>query len=114
MATNFKNVLKSGVGTVESTILTTGANAKTTILGLSLSNLTSGIVLANIKLTDPTGNAGSPVTAYFVKEIIIPPNQSLRIVNGGEKLVLGPSTTIKMSANFDDSLDLVMSYVEIV
>ena len=114
MATNFKNVLKSGLGTVESTILTTGANAKTTIIGLSLSNLTSGIVLANIKLTDPTGNAGSPVTAYFVKEIIIPPNQSLRIVNGGEKLVLGPSTTIKMSANFDDSLDLVMSYVEIV
>lgn len=114
MATNFKNVLKSGLGTVESTILTTGANAKTTIIGLSLSNLTSGIVLANIKLTDPTGNAGSPVTAYYIKEVIIPPNQSLRIVNGGEKLVLGPSTTIKMSANFDDSLDLVMSYVEIV
>lgn len=114
MATNFKNVLKAGIGNADTPILTTGANAKTTVIGLSLSNLTSGIVLANIKLTDPTGNGGSPVTAYFIKEVIIPPNQSLRIVNGGEKLVLGPSTTITMSANFDDSLDLVMSYVEIV
>jgi hypothetical protein len=114
MATNFKNVLKAGLGTAESTILTTGANAKTTVIGLSLSNLTNGIVLASIKLTDPTGNNGSSVTAYFVKEIIIPPNQSLRIVNGGEKLVLGPSTTITMNSNFDNSLDLVMSYVEIV
>ena len=67
MATNFKNVLKTGLGTVESTILTTGANAKTTVIGLSLTNMTNGIVLANIRLTDPTGNNGSPVTAYFIK-----------------------------------------------
>jgi hypothetical protein len=114
MATNFKNVLKAGLGTAETTILTTGANAKTTVIGLSLTNMTNGIVLANIRLTDPTGNNGSPVTAYFIKEVVVPPNQSLRVVNGGEKLVLGPSTSIKMSANFDESLDLVMSYVEIV
>ena len=71
MATYFKNVLKSGLGITPTNVLTTGASSKTTVIGLSLSNLTNGIVLASIKLTDPTGNSGSPVTAYFVKEIII-------------------------------------------
>ena len=49
-----------------------------------------------------------------MKDIIVPPNTSLRAVNGGERLILGPSTAIKIQANFDDSIDVVMSYVEIV
>jgi hypothetical protein len=115
MATYFKNVLKSELGTADTDVLTTGASSKTTVIGLSLANLTSSILLASIKLTDPNGGgAGIPVTAYFVKDILIPPNQSLRVVNGGEKLVLGASTTITMSASLDNSLDLVMSYVEII
>jgi hypothetical protein len=114
MATYFKNVLKSELGITDTDVLTTGATSKTTVIGLSLTNLTGGIVLASIKLTDPTGNNGSSVTSYFVKEVIIPPNQSLRVVNGGEKLVLGASTTITISSSIADSLDLVMSYVEII
>jgi hypothetical protein len=114
MATYFKNVLKSELGTVDTDVLTTGATSKTTVIGLSLSNLTNSLLLASIKLTDPTGNNGSPVTAYFIKDVIVPPNQSLRVVNGGEKLVLGASTTITISSSIDDSLDLVMSYVEII
>jgi hypothetical protein len=115
MATYFKNVLKSGIGTADSNVLTTGASSKTTVIGLSLSNLTNSILLASIKLTDPNGaGAGQAVTAYFIKDVLVPPNQSLRVVNGGEKLVLGASTTITISSSIDSSLDLVMSYVEII
>jgi hypothetical protein len=49
-----------------------------------------------------------------MKDIVVPPGTSLRAVNGGEKLILGPSTAIKVQANFDASIDIVMSYVEIV
>lgn len=110
MATLFKNKLAASLGTVETTVLTTSANANTTIVGLSLTNLTAGVILASIRLEDTVNS----VTAYFMKEILIPPNQSLRVVNGGERLVLSPSTNIKISSNAAASMDLVLSYVEIV
>lgn len=110
MATYFKNVLKAELGTTETTVLTTQNNAKTTVIGLSLTNLTSGIVLASVKVEDTI----ALTSAYYIKEVIIPPNQSLRVINGGERLVLGPSTNVLIQANTDASLDVVMSYVEIV
>ena len=110
MATFFKNSLVAGLGTSEATVITTASNARTTVIGLSLTNLTGSIILASIKLTDTVANT----TAYFMKDLVIPPNQSLRAVNGGEKLILGPSTTLKLQANQDSSIDVVISYVEIV
>jgi hypothetical protein len=109
MPTLFKNKLYSGLGTTEQTILTSNGSAKTTVVGLSLTNLTDNVVMASIRLTDPVES----ITAYYVKDVVVPPNQSLRVINGGERLVLDPSTDVKMSANTDDALDLVMSYVEI-
>ena len=109
MTTLFKSKLASELGTAETTIITTIGTATTTVVGLSLTNLTESIVLASIKLTD-TVNA---VSAYFIKDVILPPNQSLRVVNGGERLVLGPSTELIVSSNTDASVDVVLSYVEI-
>jgi hypothetical protein len=110
MATLFKNKLQTAIGTTESTVLTTESNAKTTVIGLSLTNLTEFVVITDIKLEDTI--AGT--SAYYVKGAVIPPNQSLRVINGGERLVLGNTTRVKIKSNIDASLDLVMSYVEIV
>jgi hypothetical protein len=110
MATVFKNKLQTGLGTTNSTVLTTEANAKTTVVGLSLTNLTESIVLASIQIEDTV----AATSAYYIKEVVIPPNQSLRVVNGGERLVLGVSTKINIQSNIDNSLDLVLSYVEII
>jgi hypothetical protein len=109
MATYFKNVLKAGLGTTETDVLTTGSTAKTTVIGLSLANMTDSIILASIQMSDTVENT----TAYFVKDVIVPPNQSLRVVNGGERLVMGPLTSLIVSANTDASMDVVLSYVEI-
>jgi hypothetical protein len=110
MASYFKNVLFSELGVTEETLLTTVSNGKTTVIGLSFTNLTGSVVLVDVKLQDTI----AITEAYFMKNIVIPPNTSLRAVNGGEKLILGPSTAIKVKANFPDSIDIVMSYVEIV
>ena len=72
--------------------------------------MTQSTILASVRLTDTV--AGT--SAYYLRDIIIPPNQSLRAINGGERLVLGPSSQLKVQANTDDSLDCVISYVEIV
>lgn len=110
MASFFKNILFPSLGTTEETLLTTASNARTTVIGLSLTNLTDSIVLVSIKLQDTVEST----EAYFMKGIVVPPGTSLRAVNGGEKLILGPSTAIKIQSNFDESIDVVMSYVEIV
>ena len=110
MATLFKNKLYSELGTTTTTVLTTENNAKTTVIGLSLSNLTSSIVLVDIQIVDTIAST----SAYYIKSAMVPPSQSLRVINGGERLVLGPSTEIKIKSTTDESLDLVLSYVEIV
>jgi hypothetical protein len=110
MATFFKNKLQSAIGVSESVVLTTLSNARTTVIGLSLTNTTPDLVLASIRITDTV----SVTSAYYIKNVVIPANQSLRVVNGGEKLVLGPSTEVRIQSNVASSLDLVMSYVEII
>jgi hypothetical protein len=108
MASTFRNILKSEIGTSGATpVLTTGATAKTTVIGLSLTNLTGGIVLASILIDDGIESA------HYMKDVVVPPNQSLRVINGGEKLILGSSTDVIITSNVDNSLDLVMSFVEI-
>ena len=108
MASTFRNILQSEIGTsVATPVLTTGSTAKTTVIGLSLTNLTGGIVLASILIDDGSSSA------YYMKDVVVPPNQSLRVINGGEKLILGSSTDVFISSNVDNSLDLVMSFVEI-
>jgi hypothetical protein len=109
MATTFNNVLESEIGTTESLALTSASNARVTVIGLSLTNLTGSVILASIRVL----NNSTSESAYYLKGVPIPPNQSLRVINGGEKLVLSSDTSLYVQASQDDSLDLVMSYVAI-
>jgi hypothetical protein len=109
MASFFRNAVVNNVGITPVTILTTAANARHTVIGMSLANLTNGIILVDIKLTNDAS-----VTGYYAKQIIIPPNSSLRVINGGEKLILAPSNTLTINANINDALDVIASYVELI
>lgn len=109
MAALLKNKLLADIGTTEQLILTTGSLTQVTVIGLSLTNTSDAIVLASVRLLDTTTSD----TAFYVKSAIIPPHQSLRVVNGGEKLVLGQSMSVYITSNTDTSIDLIMSYVEI-
>ena len=109
MTTAFKNVLNPGIGATPTTVLTTNASAKTTVIGLSMTNVTPNVLLASILIQDTI----SSTSAYYIQNVVIPPNTSARVINGGERLVLGPNTNVIINSNQDNSLDLVMSYVEI-
>lgn len=108
MATIFNNSSVSSVGQTEVLLATSGTSARFTVIGLSITNMTESIVLASVRLV----RASSSV--HYIKSVILPPNQSLRVINGGEKLILAPETSIFVSSNYDQALDVVMSYVEIV
>jgi hypothetical protein len=185
MATTFKNALSPAIGTTSTIVYTASSNVRTTVLGISLANLTSGFITASVIITDPgpsstfTGTfvSGSPtisnvntfseilngasltsvgyipalttissfniaagtitmsqnasagsgstaivvsftdvsaISAYYIKDVVLPPNQSLRVINGGERLVLGGSNTLSIVSNTASSIDAVVSLVEIV
>jgi hypothetical protein len=109
MATTFKNKVVPNIGTDRTEVLATNENARVTVVGFSLANLTEGVVLVDIELQDEDS-----VTGYYARELIIPPNTSLRVLNGGEKLILTPTNNLYVSANVDNSVDCILSTVEIV
>jgi hypothetical protein len=49
-----------------------------------------------------------------LKDVLVPPNTSLRALSAGEKLILAPSNQMYLVADVDESLDAVISYVDIV
>jgi hypothetical protein len=109
MATTFKNRVVSGIGTARQQVLESASNSRITIVGFSLANLTDGVILVNVELQDETSTIG-----YYAKDLILPPNTSLRVLNGGEKLILAPSNVLYVNSNTNDSVDVIISTVEIV
>ena len=109
MATQFKNKVVKEVGTVPILAMETDAATRSTIVGLSLANLTEGVVTASVLVHDDTS-----VEGYFMKDVMVPPNTSLRALSAGEKLILAPSNELYLVASGDESLDAVISYVDIV
>jgi hypothetical protein len=109
MATTFRNKVVTEIGTTREEVLATNDNNRITVVGFSLANLTEGVVLVNVELQD-----ADSVTGYYAKEMILPPNTSLRVLNGGEKLILTPNNNLYVSSNVNSSIDCILSTVEIV
>jgi len=83
--------------------------AKATGIGLSVANLLDGNTRVSITIKDDTS-----VTGYYVKDVMIAPNASLRAINGGEKLILPGDNSLFVQADQDDAVDVIFSFVEIV
>ena len=109
MATQFKNKVIKEVGSVPILALETDASTKSTIIGVNLANLTDFIVYASILLHDDTS-----VEGYFMKDVMVPPNSSLKALAAGEKLILAPTNELYFVADQDNALDVIISYVDIV
>ena len=109
MATTFRNKVVAGIGTARTDVLATNDNNRITVVGFSLANLTEGVVLIDVEMQDADSTIG-----YYAKEMVLPPNTSLRVLNGGEKLILTPNNNLYVNSNVDDSIDCVLSTVEIV
>jgi hypothetical protein len=109
MATVFLNKVVKEVGTVPILALETDAGTRSTIVGLSLANLTDNTVFASVLVHDDTS-----VEGYWLKDVQIPANSSLRALSAGEKLILAPSNQMYLVCDTTEGLDAVISYVNIV
>ena len=109
MATFFKNTVTKEVGEVPVRVLETTPTTRATVIGLNIANLIEDVITVSVMLQDDTS-----VMGYYVKEVILPPHSSLKAVNGGEKLILAPSNQLYVVSNTADSVDVIVTYVEIV
>jgi hypothetical protein len=109
MATFFKNSVIKEIGITPVKVVETQTNSRATVIGLSLTNLTLGAILVSVEVQDDTSTRG-----YYCKDVLVPSNTSLRLVNGGEKLILGNSNELYVSCNTNNAVDALVSYVEIV
>jgi hypothetical protein len=97
----------SGTGIASNT---TVSSFNTTAKTITMNNAAIQTLTANtVTFVATTGAVG-----YYIKDVVVPPNQSLRVINGGERLVLGSSNALSLVSNVDASLDVVVSLVEIV
>lgn len=112
MATFFRNRLESEIGTTEVEVISVATISRVTVIGMSLTNLTSDIIRATIRVENTVASAPND-SAFYIKDVTIQPNQSLRVVNGGEKLVLAGDMKVYVQSNVADSMDFIASYVEI-
>ena len=95
----------------------TGTNVPASARVLSKTN--TGVDANTIVMTAvSSGGAVSTATffssSYYIKDVIVAPNQSLRVINGGEKLILATSNSLTIKSNVAASIDAIISYVELI
>jgi hypothetical protein len=105
---NITNKVLKDVGTTETYLTTTALNQKAACVGLSVTNVSSGIVEVTIYLEDADG-----VKGRYINSLEIAPKSSARIINGGEKLLLAPENTVSIKSNVEASIDVIFSLVVI-
>jgi 5,10-methenyltetrahydromethanopterin hydrogenase len=102
---SFKNAVSANVGTGETTLLT--ATAVTTLIGMTIANVTGSMITVDVKLTTGAG------TAYVVKSAPIMPGGSLIVVGGEQKVVLEIGDAVSVTSSAATSADVICSYLEV-
>jgi hypothetical protein len=108
MANTFKNRTLRAVGTSPVDVgAVVGASTQTTLIGMTVANITSGVISVTATLHDGTN------TTHIVKDAPIPTGGSLVLLGGDQKVVLMTGDKIIVTSNTASSADVIMSFLEI-
>ena len=108
MANSFKNYLGTSVGTTANAVYSpTTSGMQSTIIGMTLANITNLPVYASVLLNSSSANA------YLIKDALIPTGGTLVPVGGDQKLVMEQNDVLYVSSNSNNSVDVIISVLEI-
>lgn len=107
MANTFKSNLALNIVTTGNTVYTCPTATQTTLIGLTLSNKSSGTVTANVFLTR------SAVDYSIISNAPILSGSSLVPIGGDQKVVLQAADSIKITTSANSSIDTILSLLEI-
>lgn len=103
----FKSTLTAGIGTSETAITdTVSAGTTHTLIGVSIANITTGNITADVILNKSGGSS-----AYMVKGAIVPVGGALVVVGGDQKLVIEEGDDVGVVSSAAASIDTVVSYL---
>jgi hypothetical protein len=108
MANTFKNRTLRAVGTGATDVgAVVAASTQTTLIGMTVANITAGVISVTVTLGDGTN------TTNIVKTAPIPTGGSLVVLGGDQKVVLMTGDKITVTSNTASSADVIMSFLEI-
>ena len=106
MAQNFRNNLQRNVGTAPVTLVTGGDYDA--VIGIRICNTTASSVLASCQIV----NGGND--HFLAKNVSVPPNSAIELIQGGAKIVLESGDTLKAQSDTASSLDIVTSFIDTI
>ena len=106
MAQDFRNNLQGAVGTGPATLVT-GADYDA-LIGIRCCNIVATTILIDVYITNTATNY------YIAKNVSIPPNSAIELIQGGAKIVMANGDTLNVKSDTASSLDVVMSYIDTI
>ena len=109
MPTVFRMSTATGIGTTPVDVLQIAEGIRATIVGCNLANTT----LFETVAVDVFVINEDSAPALYVKNVIIPPNTAVKLITGGEKLIIPETAGLRVTSTVENSVDVTISYVEI-
>jgi hypothetical protein len=109
MPTLFRHSVNTDIGTTPIDVLQIPLGVRATVIGMNIANVTDyDTVVVNIYVIDENSTQ-----AHYVRGLSVAPNSTAKIITQGEKLILPETAGIRIVSDTEDSIDTVISYVEI-
>lgn len=111
MANNFRNSLKPGIGTANTTVYQAPVSTQSTVIGLSIANRTTTATIQVSAYVLDSSNSYS--ATYIVSGATVPIGGTLVAVGGDQKLVLKAGDSVQVVSTHTNSADAILSVLEI-
>ena len=104
MAQNFRNDLQRNVGTSEVTLITGGDFDA--VIGIRCCNVVTSTILVDVFIENSSNDH------FLAKNVSVPPNSAIELIQGGAKIVLENGDILKAKSDTASSLDIVTSFID--
>ena len=104
MAQDFRNNLQRNVGTSEVTLVTGGDFDA--VIGIRCCNVVTSTILVDVFIENSSNDH------FLAKNVSVPPNSAIELIQGGAKIVLENGDVLKAKSNTASSLDIVTSFID--
>ena len=94
------------------TLYTCPSSTQTIVIGLTLCNVHSTAVTADVQLVSDTSDTETNETVLLAKDVTIPAGSSLELLTGG-KVVVQATDIIKIDCSVSAKIDATLSILEI-
>jgi hypothetical protein len=108
MANTFKNAVSSAIGTSQTSVYTVPSATTATVIGLTVSNITSSDITVDVVVTDTSAST----SVHIVKGATVPVGGAVVPIGGDQKVVLEATDILKVTSSASSSADALVSVLQ--